>query len=141
VEKDPAVWSRHFARSIGGVVGCPTPEATSADPALRQEAETILGEMTEDLRHLPVGQWGRVERLACFLAAEQPAPDAVLDRLREIRSYVAFLRNSYGLDRPADESDAWSDEDRRDVQAAALRRAEAEDPYPWPGERDDARAG
>jgi hypothetical protein len=134
--KGEPIWSRAFAHKIGTLLGFPA----GLEGTIPAEAEALLRDLTEDLRYLPLAKWNWIEHLTRFLSErEAPLPHA-LERLREVRGYVAFLRNSYGNEQPADESDEWSDEDRRDFQLAARRRLE-EDPYPWPEEPDNARAG
>jgi hypothetical protein len=134
--KGEPIWSRAFAQKIGGLLGFPV----GPEGAIPAEAEALLRDMTEDLRYLRFAQWRWIEHLTRFLGERWAAPPG-LEGLREVRSYVAFLRSSYGNEKPADESDEWSDEDRRDIQLAARRRLEEEDPYPWPEEPDNARAG
>jgi hypothetical protein len=46
------------------------------------------------------------------------------DKVSEARDFILFLRERYGQDHAVDESDAWSEEDLRDVTAAAARHAE-----------------
>jgi hypothetical protein len=135
--KGEPIWSRAFAQKIGTVLGFPA----GSEGTIPAEAEALLRELTEDLRYLRFAQWRWIEHLARFLGEREAAPPPGLERLREVRSYVAFLRNLYGNEQPADESDEWSDEDRRDIQLAARRRLEEEDPYPWPEEPGNARAG
>ena len=63
------------------------------------------------------------------------------EKLIEMQRLVLFLRGRYGREQPADEDDEWSDEDRQDMQLAARRRLEEEDPYPWPEDPENAHAG
>ncbi|HEX8146653.1 MAG TPA: hypothetical protein VF591_05705 [Pyrinomonadaceae bacterium] len=46
------------------------------------------------------------------------------DKVAEAQDFILFLRARYGQKPPLDESDAWSDEDLRDVTAAAAAYAE-----------------
>ena len=78
--------------------------------------------------------------LARFLMAEEAGSRPPLELLAEVRNYVAFLRSSHGLERPADESDEWSGEDERDLQLAARKRLDDEDPYAWPEDPGNAPA-
>lgn len=41
------------------------------------------------------------------------------EKVEEARDFILFLKAQYGQ-REVDESDAWSDEDRRDFTAASL---------------------
>ena len=47
------------------------------------------------------------------------------------------IKRGSAVRRPADESDEWTDEDRRDFQLAAWKRLDEEAPYPWPEAVDD----
>jgi hypothetical protein len=157
MQTDPAVWSRAFARQLGALLGVAAPDVESSDVPVRDEAEALLGELAEAFRRLPLQQWNWVEHLTRSLvdrAAEQgpacdqgarPAAGCLLserlDKLREVRSYAAFLLLAHGYPQPADESDEWSEEDRRDLQLAARKRLDEEDPYPWPEGRTDAQPG
>jgi hypothetical protein len=53
-----------------------------------------------------------------------------LERLPEVRALVESLKERFGYDEPTDDSDEWTDEDRRDYTRAALLRLEQEDPWP-----------
>ncbi len=156
--KDPAMWSRAFAQKIGALLGLPASEIPPSEASLREATTTLLGEMTEDIRHLRGEQWNWIEHLSRFLIDREADPGQVnqdqaalwvlgrplsprLELLHEVRSYAAFLRIKYGFERPADESDEWTDEDRHDCQLAAWRRLDDEDPYPWSEAADDANAG
>src|SRR4051794_15526325 len=123
MEQDEAIWSRGFARRVGDFLGAPAP----AEGPDRAEVETLLRELAEDLRYLPLAQWSWIEHLPRFLG-ERAGASSPVEKLREVRSYAGFLRAEH----PADEGDEWSDEDRQDCQLAARRRLEEEDPYPWP---------
>ncbi|MBV8859743.1 MAG: hypothetical protein JOZ02_22610 [Acidobacteria bacterium] len=46
------------------------------------------------------------------------------DKVSEAQDFILFLRARYGQQSPVDESDAWSEEDMRDVTAAAAAYAE-----------------
>ena len=41
------------------------------------------------------------------------------------------MKQDCGYEEPIDDSDEWTDEDREDIQRAAMRRLDAEDPYAW----------
>ena len=42
------------------------------------------------------------------------------DKVAEAQDFIQFLHARYGQGRPVDESDAWTDEDLRDLAAASL---------------------
>lgn len=46
------------------------------------------------------------------------------DKLAEVRDFVLYLRERYARPRPADESDAWTEEDICELAAAALHHAD-----------------
>lgn len=46
------------------------------------------------------------------------------DKISEAQDFILFLRTRYGRKSPDDESDAWSEEDLRDLTAAAVKYAE-----------------
>jgi hypothetical protein len=152
-----AIWSRHFAREVARTLGYPPPEGSADLPGVeeyRAEADGILDEITEAFRYLHAnGKIDQALTLARFLRAEDvPLPTGqrswgwLPQKLREVRDYVLFLRQRYGEEHPADESDEWTDEDRRDCTLASMRRLEEEDPWPeddsYPEkEPEDAHAG
>src|SRR5271155_806515 len=107
MEKDPAMWSRAFARKIGALLGFAATESAPAETKEPNDAEKLLLEITEDLRYLPLAQWNWVEHLTQFLANGKVSPTESVGKLREIRSYIAFLRSSHGNEQPADEDDEW----------------------------------
>ena len=46
------------------------------------------------------------------------------DKVSEVRDFILFLKERYGLSNPVDESDAWTDEDLHDLTVAVLNYAE-----------------
>ena len=46
------------------------------------------------------------------------------DKVAEVRDFAHFLQDRYGQSPPVESSDAWTDEDLRDLTAASLRYAE-----------------
>lgn len=46
------------------------------------------------------------------------------DKVVEVQDFVHFLKEYYGHERTVDESDAWSEEDLRDLTAAVLNHAD-----------------
>ena len=46
------------------------------------------------------------------------------DKVVEAQDFVLFLKEHYGHERTVDESDAWSEEDLRDLTAAVLNHAD-----------------
>jgi hypothetical protein len=71
-----------------------------------------IAEITRDLWHLP------------------------LAKLAEVRHLVLSLKERHGYHEPVDDSDEWTEEDRRAFTEASLRRLEEEDP--WDEEQDHA---
>ena len=61
----------------------------------------------------------RAEEILKTLAALPP------EKVAEVRDFALFLKERYEHDAPVDESDAWSEEDLRDLTAAALEHADA----------------
>jgi hypothetical protein len=127
-EKDPAMWSRRFAREI---VSCLD---VVWEGKCANEAESVVNDLTEAFRYLPPGQVNATERFAKFLrtsaaevSREPLSSDWAVRALREIVDFAMFLRSRHGYPRPADENDEWSDEDRRDFALAAWRRLDEED--------------
>jgi hypothetical protein len=52
------------------------------------------------------------------------------EKLQEVRDFASFLQSNNGVCKPTDEKDSWSEDDQRDVTAAALSiwdQREAED--------------
>jgi hypothetical protein len=45
-----------------------------------------------------------------------------LHKVEEVRNLVLSLKKEFGYNEPIDDSDEWTEEDRRDFQAAALKR-------------------
>jgi hypothetical protein len=133
------IWSRHLARGIADVLGFPMQETTpdGRDESLRREGERLVEEITETFRYLPAEPINWARDLAHFLRAELdgrggPAPYGwPVEKLREVRDYVLFLRGRHGHEHSADEKDYWTDEDREDLRHEALRRLDEQDPYPW----------
>jgi hypothetical protein len=46
------------------------------------------------------------------------------DKVVEVQDFIRFLTERYAHTTPVDDSDAWSEEDLRDLTAAALERAD-----------------
>lgn len=46
------------------------------------------------------------------------------EQMREVQDFVPFLQERYGRQEATDESDAWTDEDLRDLAAAVLSYAD-----------------
>jgi len=55
-----------------------------------------------------------------------------LENLQEVRALVESLKEQCGYTEPIDDSDEWTDEDRREATNEALRRLDEIDPYDWP---------
>jgi hypothetical protein len=53
-----------------------------------------------------------------------------LDKLEEVRKLVFSLKEHHGFEEPMDDSDEWTEEDRREFTEASMRRLEEEDPWP-----------
>ncbi len=117
------IWSRQFAWGIARELGwSPGGAPFTEDAAVRQQVEELVGEITEDFRHLspPYVDWA--EDLARLLRAREAAPassDWLLGALREVRTYVAFLRARFGMAEPMDESDCWTEKDEFDLTLSA----------------------
>ena len=45
------------------------------------------------------------------------------DKVAEAQDFILVLRARYGQEQPVDESDAWTEEDLRDLTTAALNYA------------------
>jgi hypothetical protein len=58
-----------------------------------------------------------------------------LDKLEEVRKLVLSLKERHGYDEPTDDSDEWTDQDRREFTEASLNRLEED---PWPEEPGNA---
>ncbi|MBI1915702.1 MAG: hypothetical protein HYS12_13365 [Planctomycetes bacterium] len=136
-----AIWSMHFAREIARTLGYPPPEGSADLPSVeeyRAEADEIVDEIKEAFRYLHGGdKINQALAFARFLSTQDiPSPTGqrpwgwLPQKLREVRDYVLFLRQRYGEEYPADESDEWTEEDERDFTLASLRRLEEEDPWP-----------
>ena len=61
----------------------------------------------------------RAEEILRTLAALPP------EKVAEVRDFALFLKERHERDAPVDESDAWSEEDLRDLTAAVLDHADA----------------
>jgi hypothetical protein len=46
------------------------------------------------------------------------------EKLSEAQDFILFLQERYGHQKPVDESDAWSEDDMRDLTAASLSHAD-----------------
>jgi hypothetical protein len=152
MEKDPAMWSSLFAHQMAEALGYAVPGSNPEPSALPfgPEEGKIVREVTEAFRYLPPTKIQQALDFAWFLRKEKidgyQMPPSIrrswaAEKLIELRDLVLFLRGRYGREQPADEDDEWSDEDRRDMQLAARRRLEEEDPYPWPEDPENAHAG
>ena len=53
-----------------------------------------------------------------------------LEKLQQVRDLVLSLKEQLGYGEPTDDSDEWTDEDRRDCTWASLRRLDEQDPWP-----------
>jgi hypothetical protein len=132
------IWSQRFAQDVANVLGCPTTQTLpeGRDEALREEDESLLAEITEHFRYLPLEQVNWVFDLAHFLRAREvdekvgPPPGWAVSKLREVCEYLRFLRQRHGSEQPADEKDYWTDEDRQDLQVATWQRLSEDDPWP-----------
>jgi hypothetical protein len=47
-----------------------------------------------------------------------------LDKVAEVRDLVLLLKKECGYEEAVDDSDEWTDEDRRDIQDASMKRWE-----------------
>jgi hypothetical protein len=54
-----------------------------------------------------------------------------LEKVEEIKKRVLELKKQHGYDEPVDDSDEWTEEDRRDAMIASMRYAETTIPYDW----------
>ena len=45
-----------------------------------------------------------------------------LDKVVEVRDMVLRLKKECGFEEPTDDSDEWTEEDRRDLQEASMKR-------------------
>ena len=59
----------------------------------------------------------KIEQIVQILADLPPA------KVVDVRDYVLFLGNRYGYSEAVDESDAWTEEDMRDIGAASMNHA------------------
>lgn len=128
-EKDPAMWSRRFAREVAQSLGI------SGESLSDPRVDTLLSELTEEFRYLPIARVNAIDRYASFLRASQEVGTdsatrvrSILGALVEVCELARFLRSRHGYSRPADEDDEWSDEDRRDFARAAWERLDSEAP-------------
>ncbi len=55
-----------------------------------------------------------------------------LEHLEEVRTFVKGILKRCGYDDPVDDSDEWTEEDRREATNQSLRRLDEIDPYDWP---------
>ena len=46
------------------------------------------------------------------------------ERVLAVQDFVLFLKDRYGYEKPVDESEAWTDDDLRDLTAAVLKHAD-----------------
>lgn len=46
------------------------------------------------------------------------------EKVAEVQDFILFLREHYGYEKVVDESDTWTEEDLRDLVAAALNYAD-----------------
>ena len=51
-----------------------------------------------------------------------------LDKVEEVKKLVLSLKEHHGYDEPTDDSDEWTEEDRREFTEASMKRLEEEDP-------------
>lgn len=148
---DKPIWSALFARQIAETLGYAVPGVSSGTSAIpfTSETEQVVQDVTEAFRYLGPDQLRLTADFAAFLRSRPENREEASMSVRqswaaiylaEVRELARFLRERYGAAEPADEKDYWTEEDRRDAQAAAWRRMEEEDPYPWE-EADDAHAG
>jgi hypothetical protein len=61
-----------------------------------------------------------------------------LDKVAEVRDLVLRLKKECGYAEPVDDSDEWTEEDRRDFQDASMKRWEEQEGR---DATDDAQAG
>jgi hypothetical protein len=143
------IWSRHFANDIAKLFGFPMPDAApdGNDVALQQEGERLVGEITEHFRYLPGEPTNWVLNFARFLKSEIGEENASrlygwpVQKLRELFEYQSFVRQRHGTLQPADESDEWTEEDRRDFSLDCLRRWDEDNPQAWPEDPASAQRG
>jgi hypothetical protein len=143
------IWSRHFAGDIAKLFGFPMPETApdGKDEGLRQEGARLVEEITEQFRYLPGEPTNWVFNFARFLRSEVEEGSGIrpygwpVHKLREVLEYQSFLRQRHGTRQPADESDEWSEEDRRDFSLESLRRWDEDNPQAWPEDPAGAQRG
>jgi len=46
------------------------------------------------------------------------------EKVVEVQDFILFLKERYGSEKAIDESDAWTEEDLRDLTVAVLNRAD-----------------
>jgi hypothetical protein len=54
-----------------------------------------------------------------------------LEKVEEIKKLVLELKKQHGFDEPIDDSDEWTEEDKREFADEVFRRLDKEDPYDW----------
>jgi hypothetical protein len=52
-----------------------------------------------------------------------------LDKLAEVRALVSTLKDRHGWPEPVDDSDEWTEEDRREFTEASMRHLDETDPW------------
>lgn len=62
-----------------------------------------------------------------------------LDKLQQVKDLVLSLRAQHGYKEPVDDSDEWTEEDRRDLTETAMGRATTE--VPWEEDHGNVQAG
>jgi hypothetical protein len=62
-----------------------------------------------------------------------------LDKLEEVKALVTRLRVQHGYKEPTDDSDEWTEEDRRDFTAESMKRFD--EANPWQEDQGNAQAG
>jgi hypothetical protein len=128
-----AMWSKGFAESAAQLIGYCLPHKPAGvnKIALDRDAEAVVAEIAEAFRYLAPKQIQTALDYAEFLRAYKitgawVSPDLIppwmLEKLREVRDLVLFLRQRHGSEQPADESDAWTEEDQREFTAYSLKR-------------------
>jgi hypothetical protein len=131
---ETACWSRSFAQRIARVLGYRLANEETGDGTIEwdAQAQSLVEEITQGFRYLPLEKVRLVLDYADFLRSDKiqasyrrtPTACWVGEKLREIRDLVYFLKGRYGHDQPVDESDFWTDEDRRDFTLQSLARME-----------------
>lgn len=62
-----------------------------------------------------------------------------LEKLDEVRKLVFALKQAHGYEEPVDDSDEWSEEDRRAMTEESMRRFDEQDP--WEEGKGNVQAG